>query len=89
MRTIGVWAAPEDEEGMDGWTDRLDHWAATHPWSWGTLGAVVMGAIVLSLQVLVDGHSVDEAVPTCGAVMVAWFALLGTSAWRRGRRSHH
>jgi hypothetical protein len=71
---------------MDGWTDRLDRWAAAHPWSWGSLGALVMGAVVLSLQVFVDRHSLDEAVPTCAVIMLGWFVLLGTSAWRRGRR---
>ena len=72
---------------MDGWSDRLDQWAEAHPWSWGGLGALVMGAIVLSLQLLVDGHTVAEAVPTCAVIMAAWFVLLGSSAWRRGRRS--
>lgn len=72
---------------MESLNDRLEEWVETHPWGWGTLGALVMGGIVLSLQVLVDGHSVDEAVPTCAAIMLAWFLLLGVNATRRARRS--
>lgn len=72
---------------MDGFDQRLEEWVRTHPWSWGTAGALVMGAIVLSMQVLVDGRSVAEAMPVCLVVMVFWFALLGTTAKRRTGRS--
>lgn len=72
---------------MDRIDDRLEEWVQTHPWAWGMVGALVMGGIVLSMQVLLDGHSVDEAVPVCLAAMVGWFALLGISARRRARRA--
>ncbi len=72
-------------EGMDDLGDRLEEWVRANPWDWALAGSLVIGAIALSLQLFVDGHSLGEALPTCGALMVIWFLLLGFSARRRAR----
>ncbi len=72
---------------MDDLSDRLEEWVRTHPWDWALAGSLAIGAVALSLQLFVDGHSLDEAMPTCGALMVIWFLLLGFSAKRRARRA--
>jgi uncharacterized membrane protein HdeD (DUF308 family) len=70
---------------MDGWNERLEVWVREHPWSWGAWGSLVMGGIVLSLQLLVDRHPLEQALPLCTVVVGVWFVLLGVTAKRRAR----
>ena len=72
---------------MDSLNDRLEAWVRTHPWSWAWVGALVMGAFVLSLETLVDRESIDGALPSCAVWMGVWFVMLGVTAKRRARRS--